>query len=80
MVTCNILQIYGWIRYPEPKFWGVPFGSFSQIGTIIHLILIVAFPLVGGTKIWWNHESLDKPDTLVRYGVFYEEIRKKTRS
>jgi len=41
---------------------------------------MVAFPLFGGTKIWFNHASLDQPDTLERYGVYYEEIQTNTRS
>lgn len=76
----TVLQIYGWINYPNSNFWGTPAGCFSQISTIIHLISMITFPLFGGVKIWMNHESLSDPETISRYGVFYDEIQRKTRS
>jgi len=64
IVIMNILQIHGWNNYPEANFWGSPSGCFSQITAYIHLVLMIAFPLFGGIKIWTDHKSLDEPETL----------------
>jgi len=76
----TILQYYGWVNYPNGDFWAFPTGFLQQISTIIHLILMIVFPLTGGIKIWMNHDSLDKTETLKRYGVFYDETLTKTRA
>jgi len=59
VVVMDFLQVHGWIEYPEENFWQHPSGFFSQVSTIVHLVLIIIFPLIGGIKIWTDHESLD---------------------
>jgi hypothetical protein len=78
VVVMNVLQIYGWIHYPNEDFWNKPFGIFSQVCTITHLVLMIAFPLVGGLKILLNKDSLYEPKFLETYETFYEENRTKT--
>ena len=41
---------------------------------------MVAFPFVGGIKIWFFHDTINEPETLESYGVLFDEIRTKTRS
>ena len=75
----TLLSINSWVVYPKKYFWKTLWDSVASAGTIFTAIAMLCYPLYGALGIYKNHENLDDPYVLKRFGILYEEQRHKTK-
>ena len=76
MMICGALSIQA-LGYDD--FWsGNKSDLFAAVFVIFSSLILVALPLYMLYVIWYNFETLDRPETKGKYGYMYSDLSTRT--